>query len=180
MGYREPEGMNRRQFLSGGAVMAIGTAGCLGTGATPSIPDGMIVETHHRTGSHLVNDGVGPSGERPRSYQTIIANQSKARERMKEGDEITEFVQETNFDRSYLVIIVAGAWPSRYWLELRDIERTDRGVRVSVVSASPDESVGDDAAVHSLAVRVTDEDSGVPDEVAVEVNSEAMGTVERE
>jgi hypothetical protein len=171
--------MNRRQFLSGIVTMPIGMAGCLGTVDDPDTPDGLIFETQHRVGSHLVDDDLGPSGERPRSYQTIITNRSTAQERMRDEDEITEFIQETDFDQSYLVVVIAGAWQSGYWLELREIERTEHGIRVSVVTDSPDEPVGDDAAVHSLVIRVTDEESGEPDEVAVEINGESMGTAER-
>lgn len=150
----------------------------MGIGETPTTPDGMSVETQHRVGSHLVDDGIGPSGEKGRSYQTIIPNRSTAQDRMREEDEITEFIQETDFGQSYLVVIVGAAWPSGYWLELREVERTDRGLRMTVVVASPDEPVGDDAAVHSLAVRVTDEQGDVPEEV--EINGSVAGVAEVE
>lgn len=172
----ECEDMNRRQFLVGGTLL--GTVGCLGIGEIPATPDGITVETQHRTGSHLVDDGIEPSGEKGRSYQTIIADRSAAQDRMKEAEEITEYVQETNFDQSYLVVIVGAAWQSGYWLELREIERTDRGLRMTIIVASPDEPVGDDAATHSLAVRVTDEQRDIPEEV--EINGSVAGVAEVE
>ena len=60
---RELGKMNRRQFLSGVVIMPIGMAGCLGTVDDPDTPDGLIFETQHRVGSHLVDDDLGPSGE---------------------------------------------------------------------------------------------------------------------
>ncbi|WP_312908003.1 hypothetical protein [Natronosalvus caseinilyticus] len=178
--------MNRRRFLTGVAMGSVSVAGCLGTGESPALPDGMTVETHHRVGSHLADDGLEPSGERPHSYQTIITDRSTARERMRDGDggegegknknEITEFVAETDFDRSYLVVVVARAWSSQHWLEVRDIERTEDGIHVSIASDS-DEPTVDDAAVHSLAIRITDE-GDEPDAVAVSIDDESMGTTE--
>jgi len=97
---------------------------------------------------------------------------------MWDEDEVVEFVDETDFDQSYLIVVVAGAWPSGYWLELGTVERIEDGLRVSVATASPDEPVGDDAAVHSLAIRVTDEQSDVPDRIEVTINGRLTGTAE--
>lgn len=170
--------MHRRRFLSGLAIVPFGLGGCLGTGANSNIPDGMTVETHHRVGSHLVDDEIEPSGERPRSYQTIIHSNTVAEERMSDAAEVEEFSKETDFDQSYLVVVVAAAWPSGARLELQEIERSDGGMCVRIVPASPDE-VGDDAAVHSLAIRISEEDAGIPGEVAITIDGEAMGTAER-
>lgn len=175
--------MNRRRFLTGVAMGSVSVAGCLGAGESPALPDGMTVETHHRVGSHLVDDGLDPSGERPHSYQTIITDRPTARERMRDGDgnenedEITEFVAETEFDRSYLIIVVARSWSSQHWLEVQEIERTEDGIHVSITSDS-DEPTVDDAAVHSIAIRITDEESEEPDAVAVSIDGESMGTAE--
>lgn len=140
----------------------------------------MTVETHHRVGSHLVDDGIEPSGERPRSYQTVLTTRSAARARTSDTDDVVAFVEGTDFEESFLVGVVAGAWPSGYRLELRAIERIEDGVRVSVDVGSPDGPVGDDAAVHSLAIRITDDERGVPAAVVVEVAGEPTGTAVRD
>ncbi|UTF52520.1 hypothetical protein [Natronosalvus rutilus] len=181
--------MNRRRFLAGVAMGSVSVAGCLGARESPTLPDGMTVETHHRVGSHLVDDGLEPSGERPHSYQTILTDRSTARERMRgedgdgnesEGeaeDEIMEFVAETDFDRSYLVVVVVRSWSSQHWLEVREIERTEDGIHVSIASDS-DEPTVDDAVVHSIAIRITDEEDDEPDAVAVTIDGESMRTAE--
>lgn len=140
----------------------------------------MTVETHYRVGSHLVDDGIGPSGERPRSYQTVLTTRSAARARTIDADEVVAFVEGTDFEESFLVVVVAGAWPSGYRLELQDVGRIQDGVRVSVAVDSPAGPVGDDAAVHSLALRITDEERRVPDAVVVEVAGEQTGSAERD
>lgn len=63
---------------------------------------------------------------------------------------------------------------SPHWLELRRIERTDSGLRVSVVTRSPDEPYADDATTHSLGIRVMDERRGVPNEVAFQLDGEPI------
>lgn len=158
--------MDRRRFLSSTAlIVTTGLVGCLGSENHPHLPDGMSVETHHTVGSHLTEDTIGPSGERGRTYETVITDRETAQDRMKNTEEITNFIQETDFDQSYLVLVDAAAWPSGKWLELAEIERTDNGLQIVIVVASPDEPVGDDAAVHSLAIRITDEQSGPSENV---------------
>ncbi|USZ72475.1 hypothetical protein [Natronosalvus halobius] len=178
--------MDRRRFLTGVAMGSVSVAGCLGAGESLDLPDGMTVETHHRVGSHLIDDGLEPSGERPHSYQTILTDRSAAQERMRDGNrdenedenETMEFVAETDFDRSYLVVVVARSWSSQHWLEVREIERTEAGIHVSIVTESDDPTV-DDAAVHSIAIRITDEEGDEPDVVAVSIDGESMGTAEK-
>lgn len=158
------------------STIPIITSGCVGNGGRQTVPDEMTVETQHRIGSHLVDTGIGPSGERPRSEQAIIPDQTTAQQQLKHEDEITDFVEQTDFTQSYIVVVVAAAWPSEYSMEIESIERTDAGVRVSIAISSPGEAVADDAAVHSLAIRVTDERKNVPDRVTVEINGERTGT----
>lgn len=98
---------------------------------------------------------------------------------MRNEEEITDFIHETDFAQSYLVIIDSAAWPSEYWLELARIDRTESGLEIAIVSASPEEPVGDDAAVHSLAIRVTDDNEEVPASIKVTVNGTPTGTVDR-
>jgi hypothetical protein len=131
----------------------------------PHLPDGMAVETHHWVGSHLIEDRIGPSGESGRTYETVIADRTTAQDRLKNEGEIEKFIQETDFDQSYLGVVVAAAWPSGKWLELAEIERTADGLQIVTAVASPDNPVGDDAAVHSMAIRITDEQNDVPESI---------------
>lgn len=171
--------MKRRTLLVASGWLTASLAGCLGgpeVSSSGPFPAGMSVDTQHRVGSHLESDDVSPSGERPRSEQVVFVDRETARERLRTESAIQEFLEETDFVRSYLLVVVAAAWPSAYEMAVRRVERTDDGLTVAISISEPGGTVGDDAAVHSLAARITDEEAGVPDRVRVEINGEQTGT----
>lgn len=165
--------MRRLPFLATAMFGAIsGLAGCLRGDGAPRVPEEMTVETRHWASDvlmegiwHLRSEQDEPVG----SYHTAIADESAARSEVEGDDGMSEFVHGTDFERSYL-LVVQNVMQSARWLELRRIERTGSGLDVTVVTASPDEPYGDDAVVHSLAIRVTDEGGDVPGELAVTVD----------
>lgn len=155
-----------------------GLTGCLRGGGALHVPDGMTVETRHWASDvlveriwHLRRERDEPVG----SHHALIADERAARDELEGDGEVSEFVHGTDFERSYL-LVVQNVMQSARWLELRRIERTGSGLDVTVVTASPDEPYGDDAVVHSLAIRVTDEGGGVPGELAVTVDGEPTET----
>lgn len=172
--------MKRRGFLAvSGSLATAALAGCFGgpeVTSRDSLPTGMAVETHHRTRSHLETDDVGPSGERPRSEQVLFTDAETAMDRLVDDAAVQRFTEQTDFTESVLLVVVAAAWPSGYEMSVRRIERVDAGLQVSITVTEPTGSVGDDAAVHSLAARITDEDGQDPDQVRVNVNGERTGT----
>lgn len=172
--------MKRRTLLAGsGSLATTALAGCFGgpgVSSRGSFPAGMDVETQHRTGSHLVTDDVSPSGERPRSEQVLFTDPETATDRMTDDAAVQRFVEETDFDESSLLVVVAAAWPSAYEMAVRTVERVDSGLEVSITVSEPGGTVGDDAAVHSLAARITDEQGEIPDRVRVRINDEGTGT----
>lgn len=171
--------MHRRQFLAGvSTTPPLGLAGCLDLFAADRTPDGMTAVALHWVGCILDDGCIRPAGPRPRSQQTVITDRATADRRLVDRDDLNGVVDGTEFERAYLLVIVAAAWPSGMWLELQRIERIDTGLRVSVVVQSPDEPVGDDASVHSLVVRIIDEAVGVPDHIVFAVNQHRTGTID--
>ena len=170
--------MHRRRVLAGIATtLPIGLAGCLDLFAADRTPDDMTAVALHWVGC-IVEDGcLDPSGPRPRSQQTVITDRETADRRLVDRDDLHGIVDGTDFERAYLLAIVVAAWPSGMWLELQHIDRIDGGLRVALVVQSPDEPVGDDASVHSMLLRIIDDEVGVPDRIIVEVNQQRTGTV---
>jgi hypothetical protein len=130
----------------------------------------MGIETHDRGGSHLTAETIRPTGERGRTSETVIPDRRTAQDRMKDTAELTAFLEAIDFDRSYLVVGDAAAWPSGYRLELAEILRADTGLQIEGTVVSPDESVGDDAPIHSLAIRIADEHPAPPETVDATVS----------
>lgn len=108
-------------------------------------------------------------------YHELIADETAAENRIEGDESVVEFVEETDFEKSYL-LVVQNVMQSARWLELDRITRTDSGLDVAVNTASPDEPYGDDATVHSLAIRVTDERQGVPDTIEVTIDGSPTNT----
>ena len=168
--------MDRRTVLAttGGIVLST-IAGCIGEEQTP---EGIIVDTRHWV-ADVLEEGIWYAhqereGSVNRSHD-LIEDESAAQNKITQDEEVWEFVEETDFEDSYH-IIVQNMMQSARWLELDRIERMERGLDIAVETASPDEPYGDDAAPHSLAIRVTDEQAGIPDELQVTVDGKSTDT----
>lgn len=170
--------MNRRRFLAGATVLPVAVAGCLGRGENPDTPNQMAVESRHWTG--IVFEDTKQVAKRleledkPIAYHEIITDREAAEDRI-EREDGGEFIEEPDFDESYLVVIAAGYWSSSDEFELAEIDRTESGLHVGVRVESPDDEQLDDLAPHSLAVRVTDEQAVVPDEISIEIDGTKAG-----
>lgn len=167
--------MRRRRFLATTAsALPLALAGCSAGTSTPDLPDGVTVETRHWS-ADVLEEGLwhyrSERDDPPEYYYTTIDSPQAARDRVDDG-QAAEFVRETDFERSF-VVIAQNVMQSARWLALRSIERTDAGLRVLVSTESPDEPYGDDAAVHSLVIRTTDEGAAVPADVTVEIEGHA-------
>ena len=169
--------MKRRRVLAAsGGVLFSAVAGCLA--GDRSSPDGMEVETRHWV-TDILEEGLWyQRREREESidrYHELVADETAAQRQIGEDEDVMEFIEETDFTESYL-IVVQNMMQSARWLELREIQRTDRGLDIGVATASPDEPYGDDAAVHSLAIRVTDEHADPPAELHVTIDGNTTAT----
>jgi hypothetical protein len=187
-------GMQRRQFIVGTALLSLGVAGCLGTEDNPHTPEGVEVSDYHVVGDVYTGKALDLTGERPQSRHTVITEREVAEkaieteERDDRGDDVitardfgdlAEFIEETDFEEEYLVLVLSGRWSSQEWLEVTEVDRTDGGVRMETVVESED-AVTDDARVHSLVIRVKDSDESVPEELRVTVDGESSEPMDAE
>lgn len=175
--------MNRRQVLGAAGVTLTGAlAGCLDLiwGENPTVPGGMSVETHY-TVNRLLETGLSGLHNEIDSYHTVITDHLTAQERLapvkaEDGGQPTAdpvaraFIENTDFDRSYIVIMQYGM-PSGMSLELERIERIASGIEVTVRTESPN-GVEDDFAVHSKIIQITDEEAEVPEDVSAYIDNE--------
>lgn len=160
--------------MTGGIVLST-IAGCLGEEQTP---EGIAVDTRHWV-ADILEEGIWYAHqEREGSvnrYHDLIGDESAAQNRVTQDEEVWAYVEEIDFEDSYL-IVVQNVMQSARWLELDRIERIERGLDIAVETASPDEPYGDDATPHSLTIRVTDEQAGIPNELQVTVDGESTDT----
>lgn len=164
--------MNRRSFLVL-CGLGIGTAGGYVGWRwyhSPSIPDGMRVETRHIEGDIFTEDSsrVTESLEWQEEYQTVISDREAVDREINDDDSITPFLADTDFEDSYLIVVQNGM-QSEMELVLDAISRQEDGLNLDISIDSP-RSGPDDLLIHSLLIRVTDEDEGVPEDVSVDIS----------
>ncbi|WP_233710802.1 hypothetical protein [Natronococcus pandeyae] len=163
--------MNRRKFLVIGGL-GFGTGGYFTWNwyQSPSLPDGMNVDTLYVRGNVFGEPSpedhqVGPREE----HHRIIEDEETAAGEITFGDSAIEFVEETDFDNSYLIIIQTGM-QTEPDLALEAISRTDGGLHLDVTVEHPWwRGVNDDLGTHSLLIRVTDEKDDTPELVSVDI-----------
>jgi hypothetical protein len=163
--------MKRRAFLVFGGL-GLGTAGgYLGWRwyRSPSLPDGMRVETRHVEGDVFTDDGPrgGGSLEWQEEYHTVIRDTEAIDRESIDDESVVRFLDDTDFEASYLVVVQNGM-QSEMELVLDAISRREDGLYLDISIDSP-RSGPDDLLVHSLLVRVTDEGGGVPEDVSVDI-----------
>lgn len=165
--------MNRRQVLAviGAGVGASGGYVAWDWYRSPSLPDGMTVDTLYVRGNVFgepAPDGydVGPREERHR----ILDDEETAASEVTFGESAMDFVEGTDFDDAYLVIVQTGM-QTEPDLALEAISRTDEGIQLDVAVEHPWwRGVDDDLGTHSLLVRITDDRADVPDSVSVAID----------
>ncbi len=164
--------MNRRQVLAF-AGFGVGVPGGYlawnwDDSSSPRLPDGVAVETLYLT-RNAFDDRTLESGPREET-RTVVADPETAAAELVDEEFVTSFVEDTDFDQSYLVVVQTGM-QSEPDLALSDVERTDDGVHLDLVVDHPrGRGVDDDLATHSLLVRITDEKADVPESVTVDID----------
>lgn len=162
--------MERRTVLAASGLAVLGTGGYLYSWLSHSstIPDEMTVETLYVTQGVFTEQQYDSPGVRE-SELLLVSNETAANELFVESEPIQQFVAETDFEQSYIVV-VDHRRSSSWDLYLDTIERVSPdGLSVTAVAQNwPPEQV-DDLGVHVLLLRITDEQSPVPDDVTVTV-----------
>lgn len=171
--------VRRRSFVGILAGISAGAAGCLDRRDGDRVPDGMTVETRHWV-ADILAEGLWyqrtEQNETINRFHRLIRDETMADLHVDgDDDDVAAFVEATDFDRSDL-LVVQNMMQSARWLELAGIQRTDSGLSVVVATKSPDGPYGDDAAVHSLAIRLTGGKTISPEEFTVSVDGNPTGT----
>ncbi len=162
--------MNRRQFLAASGVGVTAVGGVLGWRwfQSPSLPDGMRVETWHHEADALSDSAAserGPLGPEEQ-FHVVLPDRATATDTLKESV-AGAALDETDFETSYLLVVQTGM-QSKMELVLQRISRRADGLDVAVSVDSPDGGP-DDLRAHSLLVRITDNNSGIPETVTIDI-----------
>ncbi|WP_436346406.1 hypothetical protein [Natronorubrum sp. FCH18a] len=167
--------MNRRQVLAVVGARAGVSGGYFAWDwyQSPSLPDGMDVDTLYVTGNVFgeparEHHDVGPRDE----YHRTIEDGEAAGSEIIFDDSAMAFAEETDFDDAYLIVVQTGMQTDPD-LALKTISRTDDGLYLNVVVEHPWwRGVDDDLRTHSLLIKITDEKDDSPESVSV--NSEEI------
>lgn len=165
--------MLRRSLLSGILIKSLIASGCLGRRDDEryNAPDGMDISTTHIQSDILVDEshrnwGSISTGD---EYCTSIEDEGSANSLLDtEIDEVISFIEPTNFNESYIVL-VQNVMQSDLELELGSVKKEGNKLKLSVDIEAPRNSGPDDQAIHSLLIRVTDTEPDPPDSLNVSV-----------
>lgn len=162
--------MDRRSLLAVGGLLTAG--GYLGWNwyRSPTIPDGMNVETLYRERNvRAETPHQGGSLAWKEDDHVLLSDVESATDKLVTDGSVGEFVDETDFDESYLLLVQNGM-QSEPDLELSAIKRTDGGLHLEISIYAPWFGVADDLVTHSLLLRITDRDGGVPETITVDIS----------
>ena len=167
--------MHRRRYLSlagiGGVASISGCANQINQALrSPETPAGMTVETASWPSGFITTD------DREWPYAVVVTSRDQAADNLAIGEtaydnDPSAFVDQTDFDQSYLILIEYAPASGTDSLELKRIERRDHGIHVTAKVYEPNGS--DDVTTHSLFIRVTDETDDPPQDMTVEVIDQA-------
>ncbi|ELY42351.1 hypothetical protein C495_15142 [Natronorubrum sulfidifaciens JCM 14089] len=101
-------------------------------------------------------------------YHTVIEDVDTADRELEDIGSVTKFIDETNFNDSYMVIVQNGV-QSEPDLVLDTIKRIENGLKIEISIDYPWFGVNDDLITHSLLIRITDSKDGVPETVTVDI-----------
>jgi hypothetical protein len=165
--------MERRQFLllGGGGVTAISVVGVASIqsvgpfGHSPSLPDGMTVETESNFLEGLIK--ADTLSELEDMTPVTISSTTEADSILSDTDAVERFENKTDFSNSYLVAIMQ--WTcSNCELRLEKIERKSAGIHLTLGNVLPAEGANEGAKPSFILLRITDTNGGVPEKVTTE------------
>jgi len=162
--------VRRRTLLSLCGLGACSVSGCAGQDSQPTY-GARGVDTRFFDDDVLTASAQRPADalREPRDeYHAIVDDETAAETTLVDDSSSTSFIDGTNFDRSYLVV-VQNMMPHGLALRLDDIARQGDVVHLDISVASQPSGY-DVLEVSSLLVRVTDEDERTPDEASVTIS----------
>lgn len=162
--------MKRRTVLAAGGLAVVGTGGYLYSwlSHSPTIPDGMAVETLYVTQPVFAEQQYERPGVRE-SESLLVRDETAAEELFVESESIQQFVTDTDFEQSY-VAVVDHRRSSSWDLYLETIERVSPDeLSVTAIAQNWPPGQVDDLGIHVLLLRITDEEHPVPDDITVTV-----------
>ncbi len=125
--------------------------------------------------SEALNDGIADEvqsvNQTPVIYETLLTDRETAFDRANTDSSAYEFIRNTDFERSYIAVVEYFGTSSSRWLELRSIDRGDTDVHAVGEVKTPRSGTSDDLAIHSLVVRITEDDRERPSEISAEIIS---------
>lgn len=167
--------MNRRKFLSRTSLGVLSaSSGCAALELNTGTPEGMTIESRQWARVTLENgvEGDMEAGEdAPVIATSIIGNQETAENRIDSESPAAAFIFETDFENAYIAVVEYYGMSSSNDLELRSLERGDSTIHIVAEVKESSGGTLDDQSIHSLVLRITDEEAGVPDESSAEVVS---------
>lgn len=165
--------MNRRRVLALLSAGLAATAGCQAIGGITGrrTSDGADMETLYAEEPILEDVDVDPDETRVELFtaERDLRGRLPREERLSQPEELDAFVDGTDFDESYLAVVLRGGAPRTSTLVLEDAERSDDSIHFEVRVDRSDDFQTRDIGFHSLVVRVTRADRPVPDDVTATV-----------
>ena len=162
--------LGRRTIFAGIAVSgSAGVSGCLADGIlalrsdnNPDSPDDMHIDLFNPDGKRvLVEDGSLAQFEASPSEAegARLLIEPEEAYHVVSGKNIDQFVEETNFDESYLLVVsTSGSGEDR---TITEIIRSDAGLRL-VIEVERDDEIPAEDRLYRFLLRVTDERDEVP------------------
>lgn len=169
--------------MTGAALTGIAASGCLGWWRNPETPEGVNVETLHRGTNAVDDDEVRREFDMRSAHDAhveLIMDDQSGEQRLHLDEDTAQFLQETDFDEAYVLVVIAGLWPGRFTLSLNRLERVDSGFHLVIESEEPSGDIPVDESLHSLLIRITDEQDGIPQRVELTMDGEDVEPMEPE
>jgi hypothetical protein len=167
--------MKRRRLVAlGGLTTLIGLSGCSDVygrlSGAPETPEGVTVDTQS------CGDGVISAEGREEPFALVASSTDEAMDGLwmgqtnREEYDPAEFIRQTDFEESYLVMVRWCCSSSGDSLALGRIEHQDYGVHIVADIVDADGLAPNDMSPHALFIRITDERKETPERATVHVD----------
>ncbi len=164
--------MKRRKYIASGGlgVTLVGGYFVWDQNRSPKLPHNMSADTLHLEQDVLTDQSSRDSDFLgwKEQYHIILDDKETAAREIVDVEPITGFIEETDFEESYVLVIQNGM-QSQTELVLESIRRKSYGLHVEGTINYP-RSGPDDLRIHSLLIRITDGKIEIPRKITVDIN----------
>jgi len=163
--------MERRNFLAASGLGIIAVGGPIGWLFVQSSKTDMGASTRHFEENILSENTSRGNGilDYKETNTTIITSAAEAGNNLISKKGVGEFVDNTDFASSYLVLIQNGM-SSEMTLALDSISREEDSIHFDVSVEPPETNYApDNVATHSLLVRIGNKEGGIPQSVSLDI-----------